>query len=294
MRSNAIFLVLASVLALSACGAQTNEAVSETPQPAAPTAEDFLDQAIAGDHRSDEEKARDGFRNPKATLQFFGVAPDMTVVEIWPGGGWYTNVIAPYLAKGDGVYYAASFDPARSERAAAAVAAFEEKFGDRALYGDVRSSVLGGDGAIAPDGAADVVLTFRNVHNWMGGGAAPTFFEKFYTALKPGGILGVVEHRADDPQTPIQTGYMTEDAVIALALAAGFELEARSEVNANAADTKDHPFGVWTLPPVRRSSAARGAPPAPDFDRAKYDAIGESDRMTLKFRKPTNAASEAG
>ena len=281
-------LIAAALVALAACS--QSEVGSSAPvenTPPAPTNEDRLNAAIEGAWRSAEERARDPFRNPAKTLAFFGVEPEMTVVEIWPGGGWYTNIVAPYLASGDGVYYAASFSPDRSERAAAAVAAFTEKFGtDTDMFGEVRLSVLGDGGDIAPAGSADVVLTFRNVHNWMGGeGIAEGYFEEFFEALKPGGVLGVVEHRADSTDVDPRTGYVAEETVIALAEAAGFELEDRSEINANLADTKDHPFGVWTLPPVRRSSATRGVED-PEFDRAKYDAIGESDRMTLKFRKP--------
>ncbi|MEM9168213.1 MAG: hypothetical protein AAGC56_01060 [Pseudomonadota bacterium] len=253
-----------------------------------PAAADMLDAAITGDHRTAEEKARDAFRNPKETLTFFGVEPWMNVVEIWPGGGWYTNIIAPYLSKGGGVYQAAHFDPERSERTARAITAFEEKYGSNLdLYGDVAITVLGGEESdIAPDGSADVVVTFRNVHNWTASDYAESAFKQFYDALKPGGVLGVVEHRADGPDVSPRTGYVAEETVMALAAGAGFVFEEASEINANPNDTKDHPFGVWTLPPVRRSSANAGEPPAADFDRAAYDAIGESDRMTLRFRKP--------
>lgn len=232
---------------------------------------------------------RDIHRHPKETLLFFGAEPSMTVVEAWPGGGWYANVIAPFLARGGGVYYAAGLDPKSSEQATAAVSAFAEKFDDNpSLYGTVRLSALGGDDPIAPDGSADMVLTFRNVHNWLVSGDAEENFKAFYAALKPGGVLGVVEHRANPDISADEegsSGYVREATVQALAEAAGFEFEAASEINANPHDTKDHPFGVWTLPPVRRSSAIRGVVD-PDLDRAKYDAIGESDRMTLRFRKP--------
>lgn len=250
-----------------------------------------LEAAIAGPHRTAEEKARDVWRHPKETLTFFGVTPDMTVVEIWPGGGWYTNILAPYLKQGGGTLYAAGLDPKSSARAAENVSAFEQKFAQhKGVYGEVRLTALD-DPSIAPAGTADAVLTFRNVHNWLAAGTAEETFQKFYEALRPGGVLGVEEHRADpasSPDSERSTGYVREATVIGLAEAAGFELVAKSEINANPNDTKDHPFGVWTLPPVRRSSAVSGAP-QPGFDRAKYDAIGESDRMTLKFRKPTGA-----
>ncbi len=279
---------------LAGCSGQQETASSTAapaPEETAASPAEALDAVLAGDHRAEEERARDQYRHPKETLLFFGAAPSMTIVEVWPGGGWYSNVIAPFLARGGGTYYAAGLDPASSERNAEAVAAFEAKYkGDPALYGAVNLTALS-DETIAPDNSADLVLTFRNVHNWMGAGTAEENFAKFYAALKPGGVLGVVEHRAPeeaDAGFEGSSGYVRESTVIAFAEAAGFELEARSEINANAADTKDHPFGVWTLPPVRRSSAVRGEE-TPGFDRAKYDAIGESDRMTLKFRKPIGA-----
>lgn len=278
-------MALAMVVGLAAgCGGRPEkepEAVAE-----APDAGELLRAAIDGAHRSAEDKARDRWRHPQETLEFFGVAPSMTVVEIWPGAGWYTAILAPYVKAGGGTYYAALVDPARSERAAAAVEQFRSKFADVELYGDVRITHLGA-GAIAPDGSADVVLTFRNVHNWLASDSAAAHFRAFYAALKPGGVLGVVEHRADEDadEKSGATGYVKESTVKALAEAAGFEFVAASEINANAADTKDHPFGVWTLPPVRRSAASPGLED-PAFDRAKYDAIGESDRMTLKFVKP--------
>jgi len=283
-------LALAGILLITACG---NEA-SITSAPSAEEKESSAESRtmsglLAGPHRSPEEAARDVFRHPEETLAFFGLQRDMTVVEIWPGGGWYTNVIAPYLATGNGIYYAASFDPNSSQRAREAVQRFQDKFqNDDELYGDVRLTTL--TGKVAPDGRADLVLTFRNVHNWMRNDRAQDNFDKFYAALKPGGVLGVVEHRAskDADEANGSTGYVKESTVKAFAAAAGFSFEGASQINANALDTKDHPFGVWTLPPVGRSSEARGIED-PDFDRAKYDAIGESDRMTLKFRKPLGA-----
>ena len=248
-----------------------------------------ISEIADGDHRSAAETARDGARHPVETLEFFGLQRDMTVVEIWPGGGWYTNVIAPFLATGKGVYYAAHFDPQSSRRALEAVERYRDKFqAAESIYGDVRLTSLPGE--IAPDGEADLVLTFRNVHNWMQNGTAEAVFEEFYDALKPGGVLGVVEHRADENAEGADgaDGYVKESTVKAYAEAAGFEFEEAAEINANAADTKDHPFGVWTLAPVRRSSAVRGVDD-PSFDRTTYDAIGESDRMTLKFRKPIGA-----
>lgn len=276
-----------AAIALGGCGAEKTpaSAASEAEAPQIDAAA-LLDAAIAGSQRPDADRARDQWRHPRETLQFFGVEPTMTVVEVWPGGGWYARILAPYLKSGGGTYYAAQVDPAASERAAAAVERFKTDFSDAEIYGGVKVTALGA-GDIAPEGSADVVLTFRNIHNWMSSGAAETNFTAFHKALKPGGVLGVVEHRADEDASDADgsSGYVKESAVKALAEAAGFEFAGAAEINANPNDTKDHPFGVWTLPPVRRSSASPGQED-PNFDRAKYDAIGESDRMTLKFVKP--------
>ncbi|MBT8473751.1 MAG: class I SAM-dependent methyltransferase [Marinicaulis sp.] len=296
MKAYKITGIFAATVLLAACGEKaTNDADEATQEVAESTASEpinALDLVLAGDHRSDEERARDQFRNPKETLEFFGITADMNVVEIWPGGGWYTQVIAPYLKSGGGKYYAAGFSrTGASDRVIAALDKFQETYVDHPeIYGDIEMTVLGSGGEIAPPGSADAVLTFRNVHNWQSRGTAEEYFAEFYKALKPGGVLGVVEHRADGAELPDDgsSGYVHTDDVKALAAAAGFEFDRSSEVNANAADTKDHPFGVWTLPPVRRSSEVRGVDD-PDFDRAKYDAIGESDRMTLMFRKPVAA-----
>lgn len=297
IKTSGLLITGFAALALTACGAEPSSNETTAAETSAPSNAEIIDAILAGDHRSDDERARDQYRNPKETLLFFGVEPDMTVVEIWPGGGWYTQVIAPYLREGGGTYYAAGF-PLNSdnERVQAALAAFRENYMDKPeIYGEINMTELAADSDLAPEGTADAVLTFRNVHNWIGRGTAEGLFAGFYKALKPGGVLGVVEHRADGAPTEGDgtdfvyedgsAGYVSEADVIALATAAGFELAERSEINANPADTKNHPFGVWTLPPVRRSSAVRGQED-PDFDRSAYDAIGESDRMTLKFVKP--------
>ncbi|MGY6532880.1 class I SAM-dependent methyltransferase [Glycocaulis sp.] len=243
--------------------------------------------AVAGEWRGDAP-ARDIWRNPRQTLEFFGVDPSGTLVEIWPAGGWYTQVLAPWIAANGGTYVAAHFPANGSESMQAFLQNFSERF-SAPLFGEIVMAEFGPEtGPIVEPGSADAVLTFRNVHNWMARGFEEKAFADFYAALRPGGILGVVEHRlpASQPQDPrAASGYVQEDYVIALAIEAGFELVSSSEINANPADTADHPFGVWTLPPVRRSSPV-GEEPDPDFDQTPYDMIGESDRMTLLFRKP--------
>ena len=256
--------------------------VAPLPGQAAETDAARLRAVIAGDHREAKNKARDVFRHPFETLEFFGLSPDMTVVEIYPGGGWYTEILAPYL-KGRGRYYAASWEKnSDSERIRRWLERYHEKLASRpGLYGEVIVTELSRTKtAIAPPASADMVLTFRNVHNWMKRGYEATIFEAIFTALKPGGVMGLVEHRGNpevwqDPQA--LNGYVNEDYAVELAEAAGFRLVARSAINANPKDAKDHPQGVWTLPPSLRLK---------DRDREKYLAIGESDRMTLKFIKP--------
>jgi predicted methyltransferase len=244
-----------------------------------------LEGVIAGAHRTPAFVERDRYRHPKETLEFFGIAPDLAVVEVWPGAGWYTEILAPYLRE-RGTYYAAGFVVSHentSDYRRRIDSAFREKLAARpALYDRVNITELGPPDRwqACPPGTADRVLTFRNVHNWMSGDYEAEMFRAFFKALKPGGVLGVVEHRAR-PGTPreqmIESGYVTEDYVIEVAEAAGFRLMAKSEINANPLDTANHPEGVWTLPPSLRLG---------DVDRKKYLTIGESDRMTLKFVKP--------
>lgn len=273
---------------LAACGEQaatptaapTETAAVETAA-ATSAAVSPMELALNGAWRSDSNKARDGARHPAETLAFFGVDADETVVEIAPGGGWYTEVIAPYLKAGGGTYYAATRGDAERD------AAFAEKFSDADVFGTINIGVLG-DGI--PEGSVDTVLTFRNIHNWMRGGSEAAVFESAYAALKPGGVFGVIEHRLpssaeQDPQGG--SGYVHQDYAIALGEAAGFELAGTSEINANPADTADHPFGVWTLPPAN-AWQRDGAELPEGFDGAKYQAIGESDRFTLKFVKPAS------
>lgn len=254
-----------------------------------------LDAAIAGTHRSAANKARDRYRHPKETLEFFGLRPDMTVVEIWPGGGWYTDILAPVLRE-RGKLYAAQYGSAppfpyqarEMEALRAKLARAPEIYGDvtiTALAFPTGGAANASELEIAPPGSADLVVTFRNVHNWFQEGygppnAAELAFRAMFTALKPGGVLGVVDHRWPDPTTEdprAENGYVSERRVVEYAENAGFELLGGSSVNDNPLDTHDHPQGVWTLPP----DLALG-----ERDREKYLAIGESDRFTLKFVKP--------
>jgi len=242
-----------------------------------------LDTVLAGSWRSDKNKARDQYRHPKQTLEFFGVNDHQTLIEIYPGGGWYAEILA-LLLKEHGHYIAAILKPKQSTGEAAddakgirgKVKSDPEHFGAAQIVEfDSMHPVLG-----APN-SADVVLTFRNVHNMTDEGSAQAMFKGFFDVLKPGGVLGVVDHRAAkgaDPAKLKETGYLPEEFVIKLATDAGFKLAAKSEINANPKDTKDYPKGVWTLPPTLELK---------DKDREKYLAIGESDRMTLKFVKPS-------
>jgi len=238
--------------------------------------------AIAGAQRSAANRARDAYRHPKETLQFFGVTKDSHVVELWPGGGWYTEILAPYL-RDSGKLVDTNFDPATAQGEQKEHAqAFEALLASNpGLYGKVEVVHIKPptDITLGPDGSADVVLTFRNFHNWIMGGFAKNVVDAAYKVLKPGGVFGVVEHRADpgtDAKTSAESGYVSEQAVIDMAQAAGFKLAGKSEINANPKDDHKHEGGVWALPPVLRNG---------DKDRAKYAAIGESDRMTLKFTK---------
>ncbi len=234
--------------------------------------------AVAQSARSPENRARDAARHPAQTLAFFGVKPGMTVVEIWPFGGWYTEILAPAIGP-RGILYAAQL--ASTGSMAPAIARLKARTQSEPALANVRFTEFGKTAfEIAPPGSADMVLSFRNVHNWMGDGFAPQAFKAFYDALKPGGVLGIEEHRLPEARTTDtdgSKGYVKQSAVIAMAKAAGFRLAGTSEVNANPRDHADYPKGVWTLPP----NYAEG-----DKDRARYAAIGESDRMTLRFVKP--------
>lgn len=242
-----------------------------------------LDPILSAAHRSPEQRARDPYRHPKATLEFFGLTPTMKVVEIWPGNGWYTEILAPLL-RDRGQLYTAQLDPAGGEYAKKTVDDFRAKLASRPdLYDKVIVTTLAAPPSkepIAPAGTLDMVVTFRNLHNWMMFGWQREALQSMYAALKPGGVLGVVEHRGNPqlPQDPrAASGYVNEEYAVELIESVGFELVGRSPINANPRDTKDYERGVWALPP----NFANGAK-----DRARYAGIGESDRFTLKFVKP--------
>ena len=279
-----LILSLFGCAALAAAGTQ---ALSSSQQIPVPPADPALTAAVAAATRTPANVLRDKYRNPAATLSFFGVKPNHTVVEIWPGGGWYTEILAPYLASGGGKLYLAAPGWGRS-------GVDKLKAANPALYGSlavVDFPVFDGKPTEVPAGSADAVLTFRNVHNWKMGyrrddkqDYSPEAFRQIYAMLKPGGVLGIEDHRlpeSADAGREKSSGYIKVSTVRALAEQAGFQFAGSSEINANAKDSADWPNGVWTLPPSLRNG---------DVDRQKYIAIGESDRMTLKFVKPATAA----
>ena len=261
-----------ALLVLAACTA---------PSTRQETTED-LTRILAGGQRSEEDRARDAYRHPKQTLLFFGIRPEMRVLEVWPEPGWYTEILAPLL-RDKGKYYAAliAADPS-SPYNTKRLAAYREKLtAHPELYDRVQVVSLPTDGGdVVPAGSLDMVVTFRNLHNWLADGHASQVFATLYKALKPGGVLGIVEHRGNPavPQDPrAKSGYVNEDYAIRLIEAQGFRLVAKSQVNSNPRDTKDYEQGVWTLPPSYRLG---------DKDHDKYAAIGESDRFTMRFVKP--------
>lgn len=294
--------LIASVGLLVACGPLACATTSESPPEPAPADEEAdkapvaaaetytvtpgdLDAALAGPWRKDNEKARDDHRHPKASLAFFGVTPASTVIEVWPGGGWYTAVLAPYL-KGEGKLITAGYPSDAPEPRGRFGRNFAERLDAHPeVYGDVERAYLLEDTGHMDlgDGVADVVITFRNTHNMVRFGSGPAaYFAAMAKAIKPGGVFGVIQHRAPEhhPEGESgQVGYLKASFVIRLAQDAGLVLEAESEINANAKDTADHDGGVWTLPPGLQKG---------DEDRDKYLAIGESDRMTLRFIKPAS------
>lgn len=257
-------------------------------------ADEALARAIASASRSEVFVQRDVARHPQAALEFFGIRPEMAVAEIWPSTGWWSEILAPYL-KGKGKYYAVGYSlSARRTPQWRKNMAMElnKKFTDQPQQFDqviITSLAVPEDTEIAPPASQDMVLTFRNVHNWIKGDYAAGVFGAMFTALKPGGILGLVEHRApDDADVEFMklSGYVSESYVIALAGDAGFELLDKSEINANPKDEKHHPAGVWSLPPGLRYCRSLEDPAESETCKQQYRAIGESDRMTLKFIKP--------
>lgn len=263
-------------------------AASEATASPASEAKQAIAEVVNGDWRSAADKSRDAARHPRESLEFWGLQPGMTILEVQPGGGYWTDILAPFAHRTSGKYYATAADldnPETSEGARKGRAAFEQRLASKPdLYGKVGYVNWGVKSKPLPENTFDFILTARSVHGWLGNNMAEKAFEDFYRGLKPGGILALEQHRAKPGKDDAKgsTGYVSEARVIELAERAGLQLVARSEINANPKDTADHPFGVWTLPPTRRSPEGND----PNFDRAKYDAIGESDRMTLKFTKP--------
>ena len=280
--------VSAAVIAMSACFALTG---AQADQPAAKL-DAALKSAVEGSWRTPANVERDKWRKPVEALTFWGLKPGMTILELSPGGGWWTEVLAPYARATKGRYVTTGADlgnPEVTQAARALRTAFETKFSDRAIYGEIEVVNFGAKSSgLGAPGSVDFVLNGRNIHNWMANDMLDKVMAESFAVLKPGGILAIEEHRnaagmTQDPKAP--TGYVTEAYVIAAAERAGFKLDARSDLYANPKDDRDHPFGVWTLAPTKRT-APQGQPADPTFDRAPYDAIGESDRMILRFVKP--------
>jgi predicted methyltransferase len=263
------------LLLAAACG---------TPKKApAPLQSDSIMAAVANPQRSEANRSRDVYRHPTETLTFFGLRPEMTVIELYPGTGWYTEILAA-VVRGQGKLVVATPDPqSKNEYRAKGAREFRSRIAtETAVFGEVGVATLepGTPITLAPPDSVDMVLTFRNTHGWINDGVAADVYAAAFRALKPGGVLGVEQHRANpgaDPRASAKNGYVSEAEVIHLAEAAGFKLSARSEVNANAKDTHDHPDGVWSLPPTLRGG---------DKNRDQFLAIGESDRLTLRFVKP--------
>lgn len=251
-----------------------------------------LKEVMAGEWRSEDDKSRDAERRPAESLEFWGLKPGASILEVQAGGGWWTRILAPYAARTGGRYTATAADlnnPSLSDAARKGRADFAARYADEKIYGKVELVNWGPTAAPLPQNSYDFILLSRVIHGWMRTeGALERNLASVAGSLKPGGVLAIEQHRGNPgPQDPkAESGYVTEAFVIAAAEKVGLRLAARSEINANPKDTKDHPFGVWTLPPTRATVPyGSGKPADPSFDRSKYDAIGESDRMTLRFVK---------
>jgi predicted methyltransferase len=292
MKMSRKILLIASTVLLCAPGL-TLQAWSA--QSAAAPVDATLSRVIASPLRPARDRARDGNRHPQESLLFWGLRPGITVVELQPEGGYWTEILAPYAAQSGGTYIggmADRDDPDLPEGLKADRDRFEKAHADPVRYGPMHYVAFGAkSGPLAPENSVDLILSAREIHNWIALGFFDKALRDCYLALKPGGIFAVEEHRADPTKTYTNlrgssiTGYVPTQTVVDAAIKAGFELVAASEINANPKDTKDYPFGVWTLAPARLSELP-GHPALTDDERAKYDAIGESDRMTLRFRKP--------
>lgn len=252
----------------------------------------ILAEVVGGDWRSEQDRARDTERRPAESLAFWGLKPGATILEVQPGGGWWTQILAPYAARTGGQYFATAADladPSLTDGARRGREAFATRYADRERYGVVGLVNWGPNAAPLAANQYDFILVSRSIHGWMRrDGALDGYLNQLSRALKPGGSLAIEQHRGNpgvqDPKAA--SGYVTEAFVIEAAERAGLKLVGRSEINANPKDTKDHPFGVWTLPPQRATVAyGSGQTSDPNFDRSRYDAIGESDRMTLRFTK---------
>lgn len=285
------FFAAAAALALTGCGRKVATSAPEA-APSGGPAPASLAWAVDGDWRSKADRARDAWRHPAETLSFWGLKPGQTVAEFWPGAGWYTDILAPFLAATGGKLYAAQFqvDPVARPAEAQLVDAYAKKLAAMpALYGQPTITAFGPtSGPAAPAGSVDLAIFARDLSCWMPAGLAEKAFHDAFAALKPGGVLGIEENRGapGGVQDVLATdGYVQEAYVKRMAQEAGFTFDGASEINANPKDIKAYPFGAWTLPPWRMS-APKGKPDDPKFDHSKYDAIGESDRMTLRFVKP--------
>ena len=291
-------MMFAAALALAAMAGAAQPAQATPAFPKAVRAgpppqddQDVLGAAVAGPQRSERNKVRDAFRHPAESLTFWGLRPGDVVMELDPAPGYWTEILAPFAKATEGRYIAGLpdvSDPRANAEQKQGRDRFLAKFADASVWGKIDTADFGPAApALAPPDTVDFILTGRNIHNFMWAGDLDKVLADAFAALKPGGVLAVEEHRAD-PRAMVKDardGYVSEAFVIAAAEKAGFRFDAKSEINANPKDSKDHPFGVWTLPPSRWS-APPGQPPNPAFDHARYDAIGESDCMTLRFRKP--------